>query len=391
MPDINVTVETSPAPSLSFWSSSLPPQTGNAGKLLGTNGTSASWTNEPTLSSLRIENGAYPYLQLINTGAPTDKKKVRGYVELGGKVEFARVNDAETVGTNLIAWDANNNCGLGTGLPQAKQHVFAGVLSSVAFAVADVARWEINNGNVSSVRLIQLRNSTGGDWTTTTTRLFQATDATAQGFIDFNPHGLNHGLALGTHYAGLPVAGINIVPAGVTNTVGIGTQNAPSKLTVEGDIRLRTNGNALLFTDTGGTTPYMVSAVDGVFYFAGTTAAGAASSVFRCAMRSTNSPLQIDRPLKIGTNGANISGVLKATVTHAIGTIAVGGFLELTSTVTGAIAGAMVHVGGGAPNNLILKGYSANGDTVSVMYHNPSAASVNAGTRSIDLFVTNII
>ena len=135
----------------------------------------------------------------------------------------------------------------------------------------------------------------------------------------------------------------------------------------------------------------MVSAVDGVFYFAGTTAAGAASSVFRCAMRSTNSPLQIDRPLKIGTNGANISGVLKATVTHAIGTIAVGGFLELTSTVTGAIAGAMVHVGGGAPNNLILKGYSANGDTVSVMYHNPSAASVNAGTRSIDLFVTNII
>ena len=108
-------------------------------------------------------------------------------------------------------------------------------------------------------------------------------------------------------------------------------------------------------------------------------------------MRSDASPFVMFAPFKIGTAGASIYSVLKATVTHAIGTIAAGGFLELTSTVTGAIAGAMVHVAGGAPNNLIVNGYSSNGDTVSVMYHNPSAASVNAGTRSIDLFVTNII
>jgi hypothetical protein len=63
--------------------------------------------------------------------------------------------------------------------------------------------------------------------------------------------------------------------------------------------------------------------------------------------------------------------------------------LELTSTVTGAIAGAMVHVGSGAPNNLILRGYVSTGDTVRVMYHNPTAAPINAGTRSIDLFVFN--
>ena len=391
MPEINVTVETNPSPSLSFSTSFLPTQTGNAGKLLATNGSTASWTNEPTLSCLRIESGSYPYLQFINTGAPTDKKKVRGYVELGGKVEFARVNDAETVGTNLIAWDVNNNCGIGTGLPQAKQHVVAGGLSSSAFAVADVARWEINNGNVSSVRLIQVRNSTGGDWTTTTTRFFQATDATAQGFIDFNPAGLSHGLALGTHHAGFPIAAINLVPVGGTNSVGVGTTNTPSKLTVAGDIRLLTNNNALLFTDTGGSTPFLVSSSNGQFYFSGTTATGAARAIWECTMRSDTSPLQVNVPLKIGAAGVPLISILKATVSHTIGTLAAGAFLELTATVTGAIAGAMVHVGDGSPFNLIVRGYVANGNTVSVMYHNPTGSSINAGTRSIDLFVFNAI
>jgi hypothetical protein len=108
-------------------------------------------------------------------------------------------------------------------------------------------------------------------------------------------------------------------------------------------------------------------------------------------MRSDSSPLQIDAPLKIGAAGVPLISVLKATVSHNIGTLAAGAFLELTSTVTGAIAGAIVQVGDGSPFNLIVRGYVATGDTVSVMYHNPTAASINAGTRSIDLFVFNAI
>lgn len=393
MPDIVVTIETTPPPTLNVFPALLPTQTGNAGKLLATNGSSASWTNEPVLKSLRITDAAYPYAQWTNTGAPTDKKRVRGYVESGGKFEISRLNDAETVGTNLIAWDANNNCGLGTGLPQAKQHVVAGVLSSAAFAVADIARWEINNGNVSTVRLIQVRNSTGGDWTTTTTRFFQVTDATAQGFIDFNPQGLTHGLALGTHHAGVPVAAINLVPGAGTNSVGIGTQNAPSKLTVAGDVRLLTNGNALLFTDTGGTTPYMVSAVDGVFYFAGTTAAGAAASVFRCAMRADNSPLQIDRQLKIGAAGAQIASVLYATLSsYAPAAIAAsGGVQSLDITVTGAASPAVVTVGHLPLSNaaIVVRAVIVSANTIRLSWINPTAASVTLTGATYFVQVTN--
>jgi hypothetical protein len=391
MPEINVTVETNPSPSLSFSTSTLPEQTGHAGKLLATNGSTASWTNEPSLKSLRITDGVYPYVQLANNSAPTDKKRLRAYVETSGTVGLARTNDAENVGVPLATWDVNNNCGISQGAPQAKLHVGGGVVASPAFSTAEIFRAEWSNGNNSTLRLLQVRNSTGGDWTTTTTRLQQFTDTTPQGFIEFNPAGLNYGVALGaTNGSNVNAPVLFLTGAAGGNNVGIGTTSTPEKLSVNGNIRFVNNG-ALIFTDQSGTTPYMVAAVDGNFYFTGTGSTGAGRSIFRCGMRSDSSPLQIDAPLKIGAAGVPLISVLKATVSHNIGTLAAGAFLELTSTVTGAIAGAIVQVGDGSPFNLIVRGYVATGDTVSVMYHNPTAASINAGTRSIDLFVFNAI
>jgi hypothetical protein len=230
---------------------------------------------------------------------------------------------------------------------------------------------------------------------TATTRLQHFTDGAPQGFIEFNPSGLNQGVALGTTNGSNVNTPVMFLTAGAGgNNVGIGTTSTPEKLNVEGNLRLLRAASAnagILFTDGNGTTPYLVSQADGNFCFYGTTAAGAERLVWNCVMRSDTSPLQVNVPLKIGAAGVAFQSVLKATVSHTIGTLAAGAFLELTSTVTGAIAGAMVHVGDGSPFNLIVRGYVANGNLVSVMYHNPTGSSINAGTRSIDLFVFNAI
>jgi hypothetical protein len=350
---------------------------------------------DTNFTSLRITDGVYPFLQLTNLSAPTDKKKVRGYVEIGGKVEFARVNDAETVGTNLIAWDVNNNCGLGTGVPQAKQHVVAQALSSVAGSVVDIARFETTNPNVSYMRLMEVRNSTGGDWTTTTTRLQKFVDGVPHGFIEFNPAGLSYAVALGAvNGGGANVNVLTVTGSAGGNNVGIGTTSTPEKLSVNGNVRLVANGNALLWTDQSGTTPYMVAAVDGNFYFAGTTAAGAGRSIFRCAMRSDSSPLQIDVPLKIGAAGVEFKSVLKATVTQTPNSgspLAAGTLYQVTSTVTGALPGALIIVKDSLANkpNLVLSAACLSADSVTVYYLNEGTSSFNWGTQAIDLYVFN--
>lgn len=341
--------------------------------------TAGAWER---FSLFRISGAPYGILQLQCTTAPANKRISRLTHDAAGAVAVQRIDD-NAVATPLISWDANNNCAVGLGAPQAKQHVFAPALSSAAQSVADIARWEINNGNVSSVRLIQVRNSTGGDWTTTTTRFFQATDATAQGFIDFNPQGLTHGLAFGTHHAGIPVAAINLVPGAGTNSVGIGTPNASSKLTVAGDIRLLNNNAALLFTDQSGSTPYFVSAVDGNFYFTGTTSTGAGSSVFRCAMRSDNSPLQIDRPLKIGAAGAEIKSVLSIVVSHAgWGSFPADGVLTGTFTMTGIAStdALLVSSISSVPNNILLSVEYFSANTILLKATNTKGTTISWGT-----------
>jgi hypothetical protein len=301
--------------------------------------------SDTNFTSLRITDGVYPFVQLTNLSAPTDKKRFRAYVETSGTVGLARTNDAESVGFPLASWDVNNNCGICQGAPQAKLHVAGGVVGSSAGSSAEMFRAEWNNGNVSTLRLSQVRNSTGGDWTTTTTRLQKFTDVVPQGFIEFNPSGLNNGLALGTVNGSLvntPVLFLTGSAGG--NNVGIGTTVTPDKLSVSGNVRLTANNTGIFWTDQSGTTPYMTTGSDGNFYFTGTTAAGAGRGIWQCAMRSDTSPLQVNVPLKIGASGSEIKKVLKAVANTGFGTFTADQTLYFTRTMTGVSPGDAIFV-----------------------------------------------
>ena len=350
---------------------------------------------DTNFTSLRITDGVYPFLQLTNLSAPTDKKRLRAYVETSGTVGLARTNDAESVGFPLASWDVNNNCGINQSVPQAKLHVAGGVVGSSAGSSAEMFRAEWNNGNVSTLRLSQVRNSTGGDWTTTTTRLQKFTDATPQGFIEFNPAGLNHGLALGTantSQVNVPVLFVTGAAAG--NNVGINTLVPPEKLSVEGNIRVIANNTGILWTDHGGGIPYMICDSNGKFDFTGTNSTGAQRSIWECVMRSNTSPLQVNVPLKIGAAGVALKSVLKATVTQTPNSgspLAAGTLYQVTSTVTGALPGALIIVkdpGGNLPN-IQITAQCGTADSVTVYYLNAGTSSFNLGTVTLDLFVFN--
>ena len=79
-----------------------------------------------------------------------------------------------------------------------KLTVNAGSLGTTAGNTRDMAVFYNTNSNANYLRLFQLRNTTGSDWTTSTTRLQIVTDVTPQAYIDFNPPSGNYGIAFGT-------------------------------------------------------------------------------------------------------------------------------------------------------------------------------------------------
>ncbi len=343
-----------------FTVAALPTQTGAAvGSVLATNGSTASWTGTPTLQNLTAEGSAYPFLQLKNTAAPVDKKFSRLAHDGAGNVNLERVNDGYTAVTAILAnWDASNNTTLSGNL------TVGGSIQNVQGTLkgaGDNSAWSIVAGSSDP------GISTSGAWIS----LYGGTAAGYPGLMVFGCNGGNTGA--------------------ITNTGnwGVGTVSPQARLHVVGGDVLIDNDRKIVMRDAAGSGPALVSQIDNNFVFYGTNSTGGVRPIFGCFMRSDTSALQVNVPLKIGAAGVPLISALKATVSHTIGTLAAGAFLELTSTVTGAIAGAMVHVSGGLPNNMIVNGYVSTGDTVSVMYHNQSGASFDAGTRSIDLFVFN--
>jgi hypothetical protein len=223
--------------------------------------------------------------------------------------------------------------------------------------------------------------------------LQQFTDATPQGFIEFNPAGLNYGVALGaTNGSNVNAPMLFLTGSAGGNNVGIGTPSTTHKLTVAGDVRLLNNTNAILFTDQSGTTPYLQAQADGQFWFYSTTAAGAARPVWNCAMRSDTSPLQVNVPLKIGASGVPLKSVLKSTVTQTPngGLLNPGVLYNVASTVTGALPGATIIVPQSANRpNIQIAADCFTADTVTVYYLNAGTSSYNIGTVVHDLLVFN--
>jgi hypothetical protein len=351
---------------------------------------------DTNFTQLQITDGTYPFWQLTNTGAPTDKKRLRASVTTAGTIDLARINDAQTVSTNLFGVSLDNRISLGpNGQFNSWVNAASPALSSPAGSMVDMFRWDGSNGNQCSLRLSQVRNTTGGDWMTATTRLQHFTDGVPQGFIEFNPSGLNQGVALGTTNGSNVNTPVMFLTAGAGgNNVGIGTTSTPEKLSVAGAVRIVTNGAALMWTDQSGTTPYMVAASDGNFYFTGTTAAGAGRSIFQCAMRSDTSPLQVNVPLMVGSDGANISRIRSVLFTESSSRVISSG-----STITTDISLVGVKFDSDltvtpiyelSDKKVIVRARPNGTNVVRVEWTNPTAAAITIDSNSYRVLETRI-
>lgn len=353
MPDINVTIETTPPPTLNVYSALLPTQSGHAGKVLATNGSSLSWTNEPTFQSAKIQDASFPLFELRCTTAPTDKKFVRWTHDASGLVKMARVNDAYTLESPLIYWDASNNTTLGGGAFTVNGSIKN--VSGTIQGISDSLGWYASGGASAA------GTSNSGAWI----GLHGGTEPTSPGILVF---GRNSGLTgIVTEYGW-----------------GIGTTNVQTPLTVGGDIWINTVGS-FYFSDANGTSPVFKSQSDNNFVFYGTSSTGNERPIWSCFMRSDTEPLRISVPLKLGQDGTEIKSLL-STVLNAFAPAAIpanGGVQFTDVALTGATAGSSCSVncigGNISPmnnNSIALRAECRIADTVRVFWINPTAAPV---------------
>jgi hypothetical protein len=128
--------------------------------------------------------------------------------------------------------------GVGTIIPQSKMHILGGNLGSNPNNT--VKNFVVQNGcgsDFANIEFYGYRNANGNSWLTASTRIEHTINGVKQGFIEFNPLGMTHGMALGTDNT--PRLYINS-----TGQVGIGTtaaaiNNTDYKLYVETGIRTR--------------------------------------------------------------------------------------------------------------------------------------------------------
>jgi hypothetical protein len=338
---------------------------------------------DTNFTSLRITDGVYPFVELKNNSAPTDKKRLRAYVDTFGNVGLARVNDAETVGTNLLSWNTANTANFSFPVQITANSTVATFSGSTGEAGFTGIRVQCADASAAAVKIafIDWVNETGQNvaafWTG-----FETDGSTNLRFLT---------TPAGSRSVDRREERVRITGDG---NVGIGTNTPAARLHVVGGDALIDNNRKLGFLDTAGGYPAMICQSDNNFVFYGTNSTGGGRVIYTCAMRSNTSPLQVNVPLKIGAAGVEFKSVLKATVTQTPNSgspLAAGTLYQVTSTVTGALPGALIIVKDSLANkpNLVLSAACLSSDSVTVYYLNEGTSSFNWGTQAIDLYVFN--
>jgi len=173
----------------------------------------------------------------INNTAPTNKFQVSGgnyYTSL-----IATSVGSGTFGYGAVQQIASNGQAIG----------------STAGSYTPLLQLSSLNGNVSFLNFYTYRNANGADWTTTSTRIQQGIDFSAQGYIEFNSNTNNYGIGMyGSSGLGIVVSQggiVNLNATSVTHTISSTTACSSSStgaLVVSGGVGI---GGALFVGGTG--------------------------------------------------------------------------------------------------------------------------------------------
>lgn len=155
-------------------------------------------------------------------------------------------------GSSGIGTSSTGNVGIGISTPGAKLTVFGSPLGSSNGSVAKLFSLENANSNYSYLMFSQIRTSDGTGWDTSTTRIQQITDASKQGYMDFNPKGGGWGLAFGT-------GDTEVMRLTQSGRIGLGITTPIQKLDVSGGVHMGQGAenisnttNGLSVQDSGG-------------------------------------------------------------------------------------------------------------------------------------------
>jgi hypothetical protein len=340
---------------------------------------------DTNFSSLRCTDGSYPFYELYNTAAPVDKKFLKLGAANDGWVYLQRINDAYTaVAATLLSWDAANTTNFSFPVAittaNATLATFSGSPGASGFTGIRVQCADASAAAVK-IAFLDFANETGTN--------------VAALWTGFETDGSTN-LRLLTTPAGSRSGDRRVERVRITGdgNVGIGTNTPAARLHVVGGDALIENNRKLGFLDTAGGYPAMICQSDNNFVFYGTNSTGGGRVIYTCAMRSDTSAFQVNVPLKIGASGVAFKSVLKATVTQTPNggsPLNAGTLYNVSSTVTGALPGALIVIRGIGSNwqNIQVTAECGTADSVIVYYLNAGSSSFTIGATPLDLYVFN--
>jgi hypothetical protein len=157
-----------------------------------------------------------------------------GYMQNSNIFGFWHSNN--NAGTPILAITPDQKIGIGFTTPAALLHVHNPVLpANTVGSVSEIAYFTGVTTNFSQFKFQHRRHTLNGTWESIGSRLQFATDATNQGYIEFNPAGDPYGIAIGS-------TSREIMRLKDNGCVGIGTANPREALQIGDRFTLQDGG-----------------------------------------------------------------------------------------------------------------------------------------------------